>query len=79
MHIENGYYYAVPDVENEYYKIKCMQVDNFESVELQVKRFNEKLNVYNELKDICESMIGKIAELRGIKSDKIREEVEAPE
>lgn len=78
-HIDLDYYYAVPDIENQFYKIKCESINTSDDVETMVKAFIKKLNTYNELKDCCESLVGKIAELKGVRIKDVREEVEIPE
>ncbi|ELQ76658.1 putative DNA repair protein, Swi5 protein [Trachipleistophora hominis] len=78
-HIDMDYYYAVPDIENQFYKVKCESMNMPDDVEAVVKNFIRKLNTYNELKDCCESLVGKIAELRGVRIKDVREEFELPE
>lgn len=78
-HIDQDYYYAVPGIENQFFKTKCQLMNVTDNVEVEVKDFIKKLNIYNELKDCCECMIGRIAECRGVRITEIREEVDVPE
>ncbi|ORD99214.1 hypothetical protein A0H76_1218 [Hepatospora eriocheir] len=46
------------------------------SVEESYKNYMEKLHEYNEIKDVLQSMIGKISELKGVTIKKINKELE---
>lgn len=78
-HIGLGYYHAISDFENEFYKAKCKTMNISADIDEKVCSFIKKLNTYNELKDCCESLIGKIAEIRGVRLVEIRKEVHTPE
>ncbi|RVD90946.1 DNA repair Swi5, partial [Tubulinosema ratisbonensis] len=70
--IEDDYYCLSKDLED----IKALFYDQeikkltkeleIQDVNLEIKNFISKLNKYNELKDIGQAMIGKIADLKGI-------------
>jgi hypothetical protein len=80
--IENGYYclnHNFDDIEFEFYNMeanKLMDELEIKDVEKEVKEFIGKLNLYNELKDVGQALIGKIAELRGATIREIHEEME---
>lgn len=79
IHIESDYYYAVEDINNAYFKAKCAELNLTDGVEKEIQIFIKKLNEYNELKDCADSLIGKIAEFKGVRIKEIRDEVETPE
>ncbi|KCZ75565.1 hypothetical protein H311_03457 [Anncaliia algerae PRA109] len=70
--IEEDYYYLTKDFKNikmEYYTRKVEELINelgITDVTTEIKAFIGKLNKYNELKDIGQALMGKIADLQGI-------------
>lgn len=78
-HIDSGYYYAVDNIENLYFKSRCEEMGIDQKIEKKVDCFIKQLNKYNELKDCAESLIGKIAELKGVSIKEMREEIGVPE
>lgn len=79
IHIESDYFYSVDDIENKYYKLKCDEIGLDEDVIEKVDEFIKKLNEYNEIKDVAEALIGKIAELKNLTIKEMRKELETPE
>lgn len=66
-------------VEDRYYRLeneRLIDLLGIENVDDELKLFIENMNVYNEVKDIAQSMMGKIAELRGITNKEVHEEMD---
>lgn len=70
--IEKEYYCLNTDfsaVELEFYKKESAALADrlgIEDVRVEIKRFIQKLSLYNELKDIAQALLGRIADLKGI-------------
>lgn len=80
--IEDGYYYISEDIEVVETAF-CKKINeelanelNIEDIEEELKLFIKKLNTYNELKDIGQDLIGKIATFRGTTNKSIHEELD---
>lgn len=66
------------DVELMYYSEmnkKLMQELNLKDPTKEVKQFVNSLKIYNKAKDIAESLIGKIAEFKGLPIKEIHKEM----
>ncbi|KAK6090956.1 hypothetical protein P3W45_000201 [Vairimorpha bombi] len=80
--IEDDYWYLsekVEIVEYEIYKYfneKMADEMNIEDSEAEIKKFIKDLHVYNELKDIGQSLVNKIAERKGTTSKEVFKEME---
>lgn len=70
--IKNGYFCLVESLEVceshvlRHINSKLIQELKLEDVDKEIKRFIKQLNEYNELKDIGESLVHKIAERKGV-------------
>lgn len=80
--IEEGYYYLntpAQKVEELFYKeqlARAKQDVDIENIELEYKRYMDKLHHYNEVKDVLAAMVGQIAENRNVPVKEIYEEIE---
>ncbi|ELA42421.1 uncharacterized protein VICG_00520 [Vittaforma corneae ATCC 50505] len=80
--IENKYYYlttSIADVERKFYEEENAAIANeldLQDVQKEMVSFIKKLNKYNQAKDIAQSLMGKIAELRGVTIKAIHDEME---
>ncbi|KAG0438120.1 DNA repair protein SWI5 like protein [Dictyocoela muelleri] len=80
--LDDNYFYlseTFAKIENHYYKNeneKLIQLLKIKDVDVELKNFIMKMNIYNEVKDISQSMMGKIAELRGVTNKEIHEEMD---
>ncbi|KAM0675167.1 swi5-like zinc finger protein [Gurleya vavrai] len=78
--IEDDYYYLKSNqksLEDLYYEIKTYELAQklkITDVDVEIKDFIKKLNLYNEIKDIADAMMGKIAELRGTTIQELHDE-----
>ncbi|TBU07571.1 hypothetical protein CWI39_0300p0020 [Hamiltosporidium magnivora] len=69
--IKDLYFYLSVEyekVEEYFYKEKCDEIINRLNIKdpnMEIKEFIAKLNLYNELKDIAQAMMGKIADFKG--------------
>ncbi|AFM98106.1 recombination repair protein [Encephalitozoon hellem] len=79
--VEDGFYYLSKDlktVETELWKkanhelADCLDIKN---IDKEIKRFILLLNSYNEIKDIGQELIGRIASLRQTTAKDIHEEL----
>lgn len=81
-HIDFNYYYLNnpnTNLELFYYKIKNQELAtklNITNIDNSLKQFINELNLYNEIKDVADALIGKISELRGVSLKSVREEFE---
>lgn len=79
--IEDGYFYLnKPFVETErllYEDRTKVIMDKFgiKDIDLELKSLIKKFNTYNEIKDIAQTLIGKIADLRGQTVKEIHEDL----
>jgi hypothetical protein len=77
----DGYYYLLEDpeaVETALWKNANERLADelgITSVEKEIKAFIARLNEYNEVKDIAQALMGKIAELRQTTAKVIHEEL----
>lgn len=82
--IEGGYYYLDVDidtVELELWKFKneeLANILNITDINKEIKQHIKNLNRYNELKDIAQALIGRIAELRQTTVKQVHEELDLP-
>lgn len=80
--IEDDYFYLntpIYDVEKKYYddmNKELMEKLGIDSLESGLKTLIKKVNKYNEIKDIAQVLIGKIADLRGVSLKEIYEELD---
>lgn len=80
-HIDSDYYYLnenIEVVEHDIYKYcneKAKNEMNIENESYEIKKFIKDLHVYNELKEICESLVNKIAEKKETTSKEIFKEM----
>ncbi|KAF7678791.1 DNA repair protein SWI5 like protein [Astathelohania contejeani] len=78
--IEDGYYYLrdeLKNIEKRYYLMKNKELAaqlNIHDIDVEIKKFIRKLNLYNEIKDIGQMLMGKIADLRGVTTRELHEE-----
>lgn len=83
--IKDSYYYITKDlkmVEIELCKKKASdlaQEIGIKSVDTEIKSFIKRLNQYNELKDVAQALLGRIADLRGTTIKEVHREFEVPE
>lgn len=83
--IEQEYYCLNTDfstVELEFYRAESAALADrlgIEDVSVEIKRFIQKLSLYNELKDIAEALLGRIADLRGVTIKDVHNEFCVPE
>lgn len=79
--IEDGYYHlndTLYNVEKKFYdEANRMIADKLglQDIQKEIDRFIKKLNKYNEAKDIAQSLMGKIAEMRGVTIKDIHSEM----
>lgn len=79
--IMDGYYFLnnnLYDIELSFYEqiSKDLSLElNIMDVDAETKTFIRKLNKYNESKDICQSLIGKLAELTNSTIKELHEEM----
>lgn len=79
--IEDGYYYlksSIYDIEKKYYdeaNNKLLDELNLTDTKKELKEIIKKLHKYNESKDIAESLMGKIADLRGVAIKEIHQDM----
>ncbi|KAM0686400.1 swi5-like zinc finger protein [Conglomerata obtusa] len=79
-HIADDFYYLSVDstkLEELFYSYKTEQLAkklNITNIEGEIKNFIKKLNLYNEVKDIADAMMGKISELRGCTIQELHDE-----
>lgn len=78
--LEDDYYFVInKNYEITYYKElneKMAEELKIENVKGSIEKYIKELNTYNEIKDIVDAMVGKIAEYRGISIVEMREELE---
>lgn len=83
--IEKEYYCLNTDfstVELEFYRAESAALADclgIEDVREEIKRFIHKLSLYNELKDIAQTLLGRIADLKGITIKDVHREFCVPE
>ena len=79
--IEDGYFYlnaefhSVERIYIEKLNSKIMNRLNIQDANKEIKTYIKKLNKYNEAKDIAQSLMGKIADLKGVTIKEIHEEM----
>lgn len=82
--IEAGYYYLsanMPDVEKKFYEEKNAQLADeldLKDTQKEITGFIKRLNMYNAAKDVAQTLMGKIADLRGVTVKDIHEEMGIP-
>lgn len=80
--IETDYFYLNKDfytVEKNFYETinkELMKDLNINNLDLEIKNFIKKLNKYNEAKDIAQSLMGKIADLRDTTIKEVHKDLE---
>lgn len=80
--IEDGYFYLntpLYDVEKKLYDDKNRRLEeelNLTDPQQEIKTFIQKMNRYNQAKDIAQSLMGKIAYLRGVPIRQIHEDMD---
>jgi hypothetical protein len=83
--IADHYFYLSEDihrVEESFYKSKTIELAKslgIDDISLEIKGFIKKLNTYNEIKDIAQCLMGKIADLRGVTIKKLHEDFDVSE
>ncbi|EJW02440.1 hypothetical protein EDEG_03144 [Edhazardia aedis USNM 41457] len=79
--VDTDFYYLTNDMRNiemVYYKEITKELAeklNITDVEKEIKKFIAKLNLYNEIKDINDALVGKVAELKGVTIKEFQEEL----
>lgn len=79
--VEDGYFYLnapLYDVEKKLYDEKNRKLAdelNLTDAQKEIKKFIQKINRYNEAKDVAESLMGKIADLKGVPIREIHEDL----
>lgn len=80
-HIYEDYYYInekIELVEHDIYKFcneKLKAEMSIENENVEIKKFIKDLHVYNEIKEICEALVNKIAEKKETTSKEIFKEM----
>ncbi|EPR79235.1 Swi5 family protein, partial [Spraguea lophii 42_110] len=69
--IEDKFY----EEENEKLKSKL----GIKDIKKEISDIIKQMNVYNEIKDIAQSLMGRIAEIRGVTNKEIHEEMDVLE
>lgn len=79
--IEDDFFYLLKSsnfVEESFYKEKAEEIAReigVENISKESKEFINKLNLYNETKDTAQTLIGKVAEFRGVCAKDIYKEL----
>lgn len=82
--IDSGYYYLAVDigtVEKKFYTKKNEEIAdelNLGDVQKEIATFVKKLNRYNYAKDIAQTLMGRMAELKGTTIKNIHEDMGVP-
>lgn len=82
--IEDEYYFlttSLIEVERKFYEETNAAIANeldLKDVQKEIESFIKKLNKYNQAKDIAQSLMGKIAELKGVTIKDVHAEMEMP-
>lgn len=83
--IEDGYYFLLHDlgtVELDFYMSKSLELAGklgIKNLDVEIKEIIKKINIYNELRDIGNTFLGKLAEIRNTTIKCVHEEFSAPE
>lgn len=78
--IEEDFYFLTVQqekLEECFYDFKTKEIQKklkINNIETEIQVFIAKLNKYNEIKDIADEMLGKLAELKGVSLKEIHEE-----